>query len=86
MAKTEKPEKADGRLRGPKKARAPFQLPPDVIERMRNAVVAREREGETMAALAERGIRHELDRLERERGAPFPRRRRDPRTGRPLGT
>ena len=78
--------KTDGRARGPKKQRAPFTLPPDVIERMRNAVVARERDGETMAALGERAIRNELDRLERERGAPFPPRRRDPKAGRPVGS
>jgi hypothetical protein len=53
---------------------------------MRNAVAARKREGETMAGLAERAIRRELDRLERERGAPFPPAKGKLKTGRPVGS
>jgi hypothetical protein len=53
---------------------------------MRNAVAARKHEGETMAGLAEREIRRELDRLERERGAPFPPMRGKLKAGRPIGS
>lgn len=72
--------------RRPVKIRAPFMLPPDLLEHMRNAVAARETEGDTMASLAERGIRGELVRLERDRGRPFPPRRGELKTGRPVGS
>jgi hypothetical protein len=73
----------------PAKVRATFQLPQDLLERARDAVVAlASTEQLTLTELVEQGIEHELDRLQREhnRGKPFPRRRRALRSGRPIGS
>jgi hypothetical protein len=85
---------ADGRPAAPRpsrppKIRATFQLPQDVLERARDAVVAlASTEQLTLAELVQRAIERELDRLQREHnaGQPFAHRRRDLRPGRPIGS
>ena len=73
----------------PAKARATFQLPQNLLERARDAVVAlASTEQLTLAELIEQAIEHELDHLIREhnQGEPFPHRRRALRPGRPIGS
>jgi len=64
------------------KERATFQLPVDVVERARNAVFWTP--GLTMAALMEEALGAHLDRLEKKRGEPFPRRSGALKMGRPV--
>jgi len=64
------------------KERVTFQLPPETIDRARNAVFWTP--GATMAALMEEALSAYLDRLERKRGKPFPPRSSALRTGRPV--
>ncbi|HXM56334.1 MAG TPA: hypothetical protein VOB72_13155 [Candidatus Dormibacteraeota bacterium] len=75
------------------KVRATFHLPADLVEELRNAVVALSGPPHrlTMAKLAENALRNELHRLEqmrqgRQRGRSFPQREGDVRTGRPIGS
>ena len=71
------------------KVRATFQLPANLLERARDAVVAlASTEQMTLAELVEQAIEHEIERLQREhnRGEAFPRRRRPLRSGRPIGS
>jgi hypothetical protein len=73
----------------PAKVRATFQLPQDLLERARDAVVAlASTEQLTLAELVEQAIDHELERLRREhnRGEVFPHRRRPLRPGRPIAS
>lgn len=73
----------------PTKVRATFQLPPDLLDRARDAVVAlSSTEQLTLAELVEHAIDHELERLQLEhnRGEAFPHRRRALRPGRPIGS
>jgi hypothetical protein len=73
----------------PTKVRATFQLPPDLLDRARDAVVAlSSTEQLTLAELVKQAIDHELERLQRERnrGEAFPHRRRALRPGRPIGS
>jgi hypothetical protein len=65
-----------------KKERVTFHLPADLIERARNSVFWTP--GLTLATLAEEAIRDALDRIEKERGEPFPPRKRALKTGRPV--
>jgi hypothetical protein len=64
------------------KARLTVHLPVDLIDQVKNAVYWTP--GLTLAALAERAMRHEVAALEQERGGPFPSRKEDLRGGRPL--
>jgi hypothetical protein len=70
----------------PAKVRASFQLPPEVLEAVRDA--AAHLSGPplrmTLTALAERALRAEVERLAQEhnRGRPFPRRTRPGQLGR----
>lgn len=67
----------------PSKERATFQLPVELIERVRDAVYYTP--GQTMAAFMEEALRHQLDRIEKKRGEPFPSRRGAAlKTGRPV--
>ncbi len=66
----------------PKKLRLTVHLPAELIERIKNAVFWTP--GLTLAELAERAFRQEVERLEKERGAPFPPRTRELRGGRPV--
>jgi hypothetical protein len=60
----------------PAKVRASFQLPPDVLEAVRDATAHLSESAlrMTMTALAERALRAEVERLSREhnQGRPFP--------------
>jgi hypothetical protein len=60
-----------------------INLPATVIERARDAVY--HSPGLTLTSLAVAALTRELDRLERERGQPFPARRGPLRSGRPVG-
>jgi hypothetical protein len=78
-----------GTLPKPVKVRATFQIPQELLERARNAVVAlASTEQITLAELVEQAIDHEVERLQQEhnRGEAFPRRRRALRPGRPIGS
>ena len=71
------------------KVRATFQLPQELLERARDAVVAlASTEQLTLAELVERAIDHEIEHLQNthNRGEPFPHRRRPLRPGRPIGS
>src|SRR5262245_47517836 len=75
------------------KVRATFHLPADLLNDLRNAVVALSGPPHrmTMAKFAENALRSELERLMqlqqgRQRGRPFPQRDSDVRTGRPIGS
>src|SRR5215213_6937435 len=65
----------------PAKERVTFQLPVELIERVRDAVYWTP--GATMAALMEAALSDHLARLEERRGAAFERRGGALRTGRP---
>jgi hypothetical protein len=67
----------------PGKERATFQLPTDLIEKVRDAVYYTP--GQTMAAFMEDALRHHLERVEKKRGEPFPSRKGAVlKTGRPV--
>ena len=55
----------------PTRSKATFDLPPDLMAELRTASTLA---GETLAAIAERGLKHELERLRDEimGGRPFP--------------
>jgi hypothetical protein len=54
----------------PQKATYTFRLPEELVERVKSA--AYHTPGLTMSAIAEAALREILERLERDRGAPFP--------------
>ncbi|HEY6320810.1 MAG TPA: hypothetical protein VJA16_04555, partial [Thermoanaerobaculia bacterium] len=62
--------------------RLAFHLPAALLERAQNAVY--HTPGLTLAALALAALTRELDRLEEQRGHPFPARHGPLRTGRPI--
>jgi len=70
------------------KKRATFHLPVELLDRVRDAVVALSGppDFQTMAGFAEEALRRELMRLseERNRGRSFPKRRRAVKSGRPV--
>lgn len=70
----------------PSKTRATFSLNADLLDQVRNAVVALSGPPDrlTMAKFAENAFRHELQRLERKQGSSFPPRKKEVRTGRPI--
>lgn len=72
----------------PRKVRATFHLPEDLMDEARNAVVALSGPPVrlTLADLAENAVRRELERLREEhnRGKAFPRREGELRGGRPI--
>lgn len=64
------------------KERLTVHLPVELIERVKNAVYWTP--GLTLAGLAEEAFTAAVERLERERGEPFPPRRSELKGGRPL--
>jgi hypothetical protein len=83
----ETPEAPKVKRKGPAQpARERFtaNLPPDLIEWARRAVVYTP--GLTLAALAERALSRELRAMEKDRGEPFPETITKPRRGRPVST
>jgi hypothetical protein len=64
------------------KQRITVQISLDVIERLKNAVYWTP--GLTLASLAEEAFSKAVDELENEREAPFPKRKEELKTGRPL--
>lgn len=64
------------------KERLTVHLPVELIERIKNAVYWTP--GLTLAGLAEEALAAAVERLERERGEPFPPRRSELKGGRPL--
>ena len=87
LARTQPVEAAPTR---PEKARATFHLSTELTDQVRDAVVflAGHPEHLTMAAFVENAMRHELERLKKKhnKGKPFPRRPRQLRGGRPIGS
>lgn len=65
-----------------RKERLTVHLPVDLIERVKNAVYWTP--GLTLARLAEEALAAAVERLERERGEPFPPRKSELKGGRPL--
>jgi hypothetical protein len=65
-----------------KKKRLTAQLPVEVIERARNAVYWTP--GLTLAGLVAVALENWIDKLEAERGEPFPPRSEELKTGRPI--
>lgn len=81
----------EGRRPGPQ-GRATFHLPADLIDELRNAVVALSGPPHrlTMSKVAESALRRELDRLRQEQvgadtGKPFRQRAGEVTRGRPIG-
>lgn len=64
------------------KQRITVQISLDVIERIKNAVYWTP--GLTLASLAEEAFSKAVDELEEEREAPFPKRKEELKTGRPI--
>jgi len=64
------------------KERLTVHLPIDLIDRVKNAVYWTP--GLTLAGLSEDALRRAVDRLEKERGEPYPARRSELKGGRPL--
>lgn len=69
------------KLKRPKQ-RITIQLSADVIERAKNAVYWTP--GLTLASLAEDAFSKTIDAIEKERKAPFPKRKEELKTGRPI--
>jgi hypothetical protein len=65
-----------------KKQRITVQISEDVIERIKNAVYWTP--GLTLASLAEEAFSKVVDELESKREAPFPKRKEELKTGRPI--
>jgi len=65
-----------------KKQRITVQISEDVIERLKNAVYWTP--GLTLASLAEEAFSKAVDQLEEEKEAPFPKRKEELKTGRPI--
>lgn len=65
-----------------KKQRITVQISENVIERIKNAVYWTP--GLTLASLAEDAFSKVVDALEEEREAPFPKRKEELKTGRPI--
>ncbi len=65
-----------------RKERLTVHLPVELIERVKNAVYWTP--GLTLAGLAEEALTLAVERLERERGEPFPPRKSELKGGRPL--
>lgn len=66
----------------PSKQRITVQISLDVIERLKNAVYWTP--GLTLASLAEEAFSKAVDVLENERKTPFPKRKEELKTGRPI--
>lgn len=64
------------------KQRITVQISEEVIERLKNAVYWTP--GLTLAALAEEALAKAVDELEKEREAPFSKRKEELKTGRPI--
>ena len=65
-----------------RKQRITVQISEDVIERIKNAVYWTP--GLTLASLAEDAFSKAVDKLEEEKEAPFPKRKEELKTGRPI--
>lgn len=64
------------------KERLTVHLPKPLIERVKNAVYWTP--GLTLASLGQRALEAEIDRMEQEKGEPFPQRDDELRGGRPM--
>jgi hypothetical protein len=76
--KQERPKKE----KSSKKQRITVQISIEVIERIKNAVYWTP--GLTLASLAEDAFSKAVDMLEREKESPFPKRKNELKTGRPI--
>jgi hypothetical protein len=74
--------RAPGRRPKVEKERLTVHLPVDLIDRLKNAVYWTP--GLTLAGLAEEVFQEAVERIEKERGEPFPPRKRELTGGRPL--
>jgi hypothetical protein len=64
------------------KQRLTIQLPGDLLDRAKNAVYWTP--GLTLASLAEEGLKHVVERVEKKRGSSFPHRKEELKGGRPI--
>lgn len=78
----EKQAHAQIKQKSSQKQRITVQISEDVIERLKNAVYWSH--GLTLAALAEEAFSKIVDELEKNREAPFPKREKELKTGRPI--
>lgn len=76
------PPKNEPKAKPSKKRRFTVHLPPELIERVRDAVWWTP--GITLASLAEEALLDAIHQLEKKRGEPFPPREADLKGGRPL--
>lgn len=67
----------------PRKEKITVVIPDDLLERLRNAAYWQRA---SLATLSEEGLRHVIDKLERQNGGPFEPRPEPLRSGRPLGS
>lgn len=74
--------RASSYVRQTRKERLTVHLPTPLIERVKNAVYWTP--GMTLASLGEQALEAEIERLEHQRGEPFPQRSEDLRGGRPM--
>jgi hypothetical protein len=75
-------EKAEAQEEREERERVTFHLPASVIERVRNAIFWTP--GLTLTEFARNAFLRELEEMEKEKGSPFPPRKREIRRGRPL--
>jgi hypothetical protein len=78
----EKNQVINQKRKSSKKQRITVQISEDVIERIKNAVYWTP--GLTLASLAEKAFSKIVDELENDREAPFPKRKEQLKTGRPI--
>ncbi len=59
------------------------RLQPELVERLKNCVVALQEQGASINLIVEAGVKAELERLEKKynRGKPFPERTAEPTNG-----
>ena len=67
-----------------KKEKLTVHLTHDLIERVKNAAYWNPRL--TIASIAEQGIKHALEQIEKEHGGPYPPRESELKGGRPIGS
>ncbi len=75
---------AETQQRGVKKEKITVHLTHDLIERLKNAAYWNPEL--TIAGIAERGVAFAIAEVEKENGGPYPRRKRELKGGRPIGS
>jgi hypothetical protein len=79
-----RPEPEAKHVEGHKKEKLTVHLTHDLIERVKNAAYWNPRL--TIASIAELGIKHAIEQVEREHGGAYPPRENELKGGRPIGS